>query len=197
MAGDTDSEGTFCCGLPNPFNVFKKKTEEPDPIRQAVDENNVEHRRNRVLIDDEGHPIDNQGRPIQGSILHHREEVGGDTPRIASLLAPPANLYGQAIPMDVLTPPSSAGGASGAGAGPAPAGAFGGGSAAGPARGGSRPISVFVGGQFAAGPHPAGVPGDGPSSASEAPVSKGKETNVAAEKQDAGGGNIAAAANLI
>ena len=44
MAPDNDSEGTFCCGLPNPFNVFKKKTDQPGPIRQAVDGNNTEHR---------------------------------------------------------------------------------------------------------------------------------------------------------
>ncbi|KAJ4022577.1 hypothetical protein NW766_001616 [Fusarium irregulare] len=42
----------------------------------------------------------------------------------------------------------------------------------------------------AAGPRPAAISGDGPL------VSKGKEIHVA-EKQDAGGGNIAAAANLI
>ena len=113
-------------------------------------------------------------------------------------MAPPADLYGQVIPLDVLTPPSSAGGgpATGAsgggtsGAGGRPVSIFGGPSA-GPSGGGARPVSVF-----AAGPRPAGLSGDGPTSASEAPVAKGKDNNVA-EKQDAGGGNLAAAANLI
>ncbi|KAJ4014240.1 hypothetical protein NW766_006492 [Fusarium irregulare] len=62
-----------CCGL----GSSTAKT----PVASAVC-----HHRQPVLIDDEGHPIDNQGRPIQGSILHHREEVGGDTPRIAALM---------------------------------------------------------------------------------------------------------------
>jgi len=46
------------------------------------------------------------------------------------------------------------------------------------------------------GPRAAGASGGGPSSASEAAVSKGKDNDVV-EKEDTGGGNLAAATNLI
>ncbi|RFN55567.1 hypothetical protein FIE12Z_213 [Fusarium flagelliforme] len=175
MAGDTGSDGSFCC-IPNPFKVFKKKTEHPGPIRQAVEARDVDHQRHAVRIDDQGRPIDSQDQPIRGSILHQRDAVGGDTPSIASQLATPADLYGQVIPLDILTPPSSAGGTPGGGpsvAGPSGAGPSG------------------------AGPRPAGASGGGPSAASEAASPEGKDGNGAEKNKDAGEGNLAAAANLI
>jgi hypothetical protein len=135
-------------------------------------------------MDDEGRPIDSQDQPIRGSILHQRDDVGGDTPRIASLLAPPADLYGQVIAMNDLTPTSA-----------------GSSSAAGLSGGGPRAADASAAGPSAAGlsgggPRAAGASGGGPSSASEAAFSKGKDNDVV-EKEDTGGGNLAAAANLI
>ncbi|CAG7561350.1 unnamed protein product [Fusarium equiseti] len=169
MPSDTGSEGSFCCGLPF-FKVFKKKTEEPGPIRQAVDNRCVDHQRHAVRIDDQGRPIDSQDQPIRGSILHQRDDVGGDTPRIASLLATPADLYGQVIAMNDLTPTFA-----------------GGPSAAGPSGGGTSAAGLSDGG-----PRAAGASSGGSSSA----ASKGKGDG-GTEKKDPGDGSLAAAANLI
>ncbi|KAJ4137411.1 hypothetical protein NW768_002998 [Fusarium equiseti] len=175
MTRDTGSDGSFCCGLPNPF---KRKKEEQGPIGQARDAGHIEHLRQPVRIDDEGRPINSMDQPIQGSILHQRDDVGGDTPRIASLLATPADLYGQVIPLKDLTPRSAAGHSA---AGHSAAGPSGGGpSAAGPSGGGPRAAAAATGG--------------GPSSASEAVVVKGKDKGEAEEN---GGGNLATAINLI
>lgn len=107
-------------------------------------------------------------------------------------MAPPADLYGQAIPLDVLTPPSAAAGGPSAGAsGARPASIFGGPSHAGASGGGTRPVSVF-----AAGPRPAGLSGGGPPAASEVVSSEDKDGKNA-EKKDHGNGNLADAANLI
>ncbi|CAG7555915.1 unnamed protein product [Fusarium equiseti] len=197
MAGDTGSDGGFCCGLPNPFKAFKKKIEEPGPIRQAKNAGCIDRPRNPIRIDDQGRPIDSQDQPTQvvrpcpNSAPDNVFNMGRPAKDPGALFSTSWTIeknghaqdclgnelfrYKDSKSQSQLATPVGLGGQVIPLDNLAPASA-GGPSATGPSGGGP----------------PTGASGAGSSSVD----SKGKGNDVA-EKEDVGDGNLTAAANLI